>query len=113
FCDSIIRYFFYLSAATYSYTVSLHDALPISCRAEGRAYPDAAARGHETRQAQPAAHHHGGAAGCVAPRCPGPFRAPARLARAHGDRKSTRLNSSHVKISYAVFSLKKKQYRQY
>src|SRR5690349_24233923 len=26
----------------------------------------------------------------------------------HGDRKSTRLNSSHVEISYAVFCLKKK-----
>src|SRR5690606_41857742 len=35
----------------------------------------------------------------------------AVLAEAHrsrGDRKSTRLNSSHVKISYAVFCLKKK-----
>src|SRR5690606_41621939 len=29
------------------------------------------------------------------------------------DRKSTRLNSSHVKISYAVFCLKKKKDRQY
>src|SRR5436309_12691937 len=28
------------------------------------------------------------------------------------DRKSTRLNSSHVKISYAVFCLKKKKHRQ-
>src|SRR5690606_40099901 len=28
----------------------------------------------------------------------------------HQDRKSTRLNSSHVKISYAVFCLKKKNY---
>src|SRR3712207_8041224 len=28
--------------------------------------------------------------------------------RAHGDRKSTRLNSSHANISYAVFCLKKK-----
>src|SRR2546430_1604071 len=28
---------------------------------------------------------------------------------AHGDRKSTRLNSSHSQISYAVFCLKKKQ----
>src|SRR5690606_40241355 len=28
-----------------------------------------------------------------------------------GDRKSTRLNSSHVKISYAVFCLKKKKKR--
>src|SRR5690606_41863408 len=30
------------------------------------------------------------------------------FAEAHEDRKSTRLNSSHVKISYAVFCLKKK-----
>src|SRR5690606_41830849 len=29
----------------------------------------------------------------------------------YGDRKSTRLNSSHVKISYAVFCLKKKTMR--
>src|SRR2546426_5416419 len=39
---------------------------------------------------------------------------PARLLldlrlRAHGDRKSTRLNSSHLVISYAVFCLKKKK----
>src|SRR5436309_12307482 len=32
----------------------------------------------------------------------------AFLSDALGDRKSTRLNSSHVKISYAVFCLKKK-----
>src|SRR3712207_7869868 len=32
---------------------------------------------------------------------------PARAA--HGDRKSTRLNSSHANISYAVFCLKKKK----
>src|SRR5207249_11839809 len=31
---------------------------------------------------------------------------------AGGDRKSTRLNSSHVSISYAVFCLKKKKYTQ-
>src|SRR5204863_5034986 len=30
----------------------------------------------------------------------------------NGDRKSTRLNSSHVEISYAVFCLKKKKKRQ-
>src|SRR5690606_40317402 len=36
-------------------------------------------------------------------------RMPARVVLAGGvDRKSTRLNSSHVKISYAVFCLKKK-----
>src|SRR5437870_13822353 len=34
-----------------------------------------------------------------------PLAVPAKLER---DRKSTRLNSSHVAISYAVFSLKKK-----
>src|SRR5215813_14526908 len=41
------------------------------------------------------------------------WRAPPRadrLTRARGrDRKSTRLNSSHVRISYAVFCLKKKK----
>src|SRR5690349_22267641 len=37
-----------------------------------------------------------------------------RLEAIHGasDRKSTRLNSSHVEISYAVFCLKKKKERQ-
>src|SRR5437660_5239227 len=33
---------------------------------------------------------------------------PCRCARGDKDRKSTRLNSSHVAISYAVFCLKKK-----
>src|SRR3712207_7261787 len=47
---------------------------------------------------------------------PAPVRpAEAHGARAvqavhHGDRKSTRLNSSHANISYAVFCLKKKYY---
>src|SRR5690606_41823884 len=35
--------------------------------------------------------------------------ARARRPRSRADRKSTRLNSSHVKISYAVFCLKKKK----
>src|SRR5438132_7425484 len=43
--------------------------------------------------------------------------APRGRHRAHrarrGDRKSTRLNSSHTVISYAVFCLKKKKTRQY
>src|SRR2546421_7385081 len=34
---------------------------------------------------------------------------PRASARALGDRKSTRLNSSHDQISYAVFCLKKKK----
>src|SRR2546430_3959743 len=35
------------------------------------------------------------------------------LATNNGDRKSTRLNSSHSQISYAVFCLKKKKLREY
>src|SRR2546426_4584800 len=34
---------------------------------------------------------------------------PGRLLPQHADRKSTRLNSSHLVISYAVFCLKKKK----
>src|SRR5207302_11217729 len=41
-------------------------------------------------------------------RADGAFREPHRDDR-NRDRKSTRLNSSHVKISYAVFCLKKKK----
>src|SRR5256885_10960053 len=44
------------------------------------------------------------------------FEALERLARAQGlvlDRKSTRLNSSHLVISYAVFCLKKKNTDRY
>src|SRR2546430_8952059 len=36
-----------------------------------------------------------------------------RVLAAGGDRKSTRLNSSHSQISYAVFCLKKKKYQRY
>src|SRR3712207_8180041 len=41
----------------------------------------------------------------------GALRRSARCGR--GDRKSTRLNSSHANISYAVFCLKKKKYTQF
>src|SRR5712664_4356678 len=43
------------------------------------------------------------------PRAAGPGRTPGRPARRSRDRKSTRLNSSHDQISYAVFCLKKKK----
>src|SRR5690606_41736196 len=42
------------------------------------------------------------------PRVPSMARRGGDRERDEGDRKSTRLNSSHVKISYAVFCLKKK-----
>src|SRR5215475_14622062 len=41
--------------------------------------------------------------------CRSPSGAAACRVRRGRDRKSTRLNSSHVKISYAVFCLKKKK----
>src|SRR6266496_4689394 len=49
-------------------------------------------------------------------RSPGPWPARGGTGRRRpgrpGDRKSTRLNSSHVEISYAVFCLKKKKETQ-
>src|SRR5437764_10427285 len=76
---SHIFFFFNDPATTEIYTLSLHDALPI-CTACARR------RGRRG----PA----------------GPLRVPPRTCR---DRKSTRLNSSHRCISYAVFCLKKKK----
>src|SRR2546430_8936353 len=56
------------------------------------------------RMAQPLSHRRGLAAGGhpVEPADP-------HVDRVDGDRKSTRLNSSHSQISYAVFCLKKKK----
>src|SRR3712207_7043906 len=49
--------------------------------------------------------------GCSLPFCPA-SQWHLRPGRGHGDRKSTRLNSSHANISYAVFCLKKKKRHQ-
>src|SRR6266511_4897137 len=50
------------------------------------------------RRSRPDGHHDAGAGWL-----------PDHRRDPRGDRKSTRLNSSHVKISYAVFCLKKKK----
>src|SRR5215510_16016589 len=80
--SSVVFFFFNDTATTEIYTLSLHDALPIS-RAASTCCCTSSSSGR-----------------C----CP-------------RDRKSTRLNSSHVAISYAVFCLKKKkkslQHRSY
>src|SRR5437870_12674405 len=89
FCLCFLFFFFFFfndTATTEIYTLSLHDALPILV--------------------------HGFVQGCAAPGlqrpvCPGRVR--DLLEAAAEDRKSTRLNSSHVAISYAVFCLKKKK----
>src|SRR5438876_5925694 len=86
---------------THRYTLSLHDALPIlfpplPCSPHGN--------GGATDRVSSTRFHES----------PGAFPSPLVAARAGWlrlgarDRKSTRLNSSHPSISYAVFCLKKK-----
>src|SRR2546430_16200116 len=81
-------FFFNDTATTEIYTLSLHDALPIS-----------GARGRLTLPALRLA----------AGRPPSPPSPPPAGGSRRRDRKSTRLNSSHSQISYAVFCLKKKK----
>src|SRR5438552_13803293 len=86
-------FFFNDTSTTQTYTLSLHDALPISRR----------------RDASWSRPRRASCIGCVA-RIPtrSSTRWPSRPSAA-SDRKSTRLNSSHQIISYAVFCLKKKK----
>src|SRR6266536_4319569 len=77
-----IFFFFHDAATTEIYTLSLHDALPISWL-----IPFAT---------------HGSSLTLEPP-------SPVASRRSHGDRKSTRLNSSHAWTSYADFCSKKKE----
>src|SRR5439155_25266630 len=89
------------------YTLSLHDALPISTgpgdlqrREQSTTY------GRRSPRSPALPYRHGTTA-----------RLPCEPAdedrcRRRPDRKSTRLNSSHVAISYAVFCLKKKKIKR-
>src|SRR5205807_6523672 len=94
--DSPFVFFFTATATTQIYTLSLHDALPISAAFLPLRLPR--------------------------PRTWARLSLPRPCAAASGDarrgdagwdrdRKSTRLNSSHLVISYAVFCLKKKKTR--
>src|SRR5205807_8997604 len=89
--------FFFLTATatTEIYTLSLHDALPIFFRR-----PPARRAGSGGHLAQR------GLRGRPRHQRPDLRRPRPRSGR---DRKSTRLNSSHLVISYAVFCLKKKK----
>src|SRR2546430_8036943 len=95
-------FFFNDTATTEIYTLSLHDALPIS---GGRRDSVAEAGGRRAALRSAA----------VPPREPGADLREERPGAGRGggvrarDRKSTRLNSSHSQISYAVFCLKKKK----
>src|SRR3712207_8358148 len=91
---SIMLFFFNDTATTEIYTLSLHDALPIY---------DLLARDEQRRHLGAEILRGGGVEledGTVA-------EIDHRITV--GDRKSTRLNSSHANISYAVFCLKKKK----
>src|SRR3989454_7491782 len=106
-------FFFNETATTEIYTLSLPDALPIS-----RQHNSMNARPHGrievgVEKGRVHAHEHFRAA--LAGQGNGLLDHPARLRlagwsrRPFPDRKSTRLNSSHLVISYAVFCLKKKK----
>src|SRR5258708_23201410 len=86
-------FFFNDTATTEIYTLSLHDALPI--------YLDL-----ERLRGSAALAVAGGYGNRGGPRC---CRCGEAENRIGGDRKSTRLNSSHQIISYALFFLKKKK----
>src|SRR2546427_5445970 len=92
--DMFYFFFFNDTATTEIYTLSLHDALPIS---EG-------ARARQRFVADYAPGVQDGTAVTLR-RCA----MSAQGVCANRDRKSTRLNSSHSQISYAVFCLKKKK----
>src|SRR3712207_6911864 len=101
--------FFFLNdtATTEIYTLSLHDALPISDVApQLLAQLHVDARGRLVEDDEPWAVHE------RAREQQAPAHSARQLRRPHvglrADRKSTRLNSSHANISYAVFCLKKK-----
>src|SRR5437899_4308930 len=82
-------FFFNDPATTELYTLSLHDALPICVRSSSKPTGGRPPRSPSRK-------------GTSSPRSSG--------RKAHDrDRKSTRLNSSHLGISYAVFCLKKKK----
>src|SRR5258707_9695327 len=102
FLPTLCCFFFFFNdtATTEIYTLSLHDALPIFRRRQ-------LAGGGDRRQGTPLRRAR-------RPLLRGaPLRSQGHpLPGSLGDRKSTRLNSSHANISYAVFCLKKKKNKE-
>src|SRR5256886_5473647 len=94
--DFRVSFFFFFNdtATTEIYTLSLHDALPISVHLE--------CCGSQVLRA--------GSSYAADLAIEVDLRVVKQLL-GYGDRKSTRLNSSHSQISYAVFCLKKKNAR--
>src|SRR5205807_8253237 len=100
-------FFFTHTAPTYIYPLSLHDALPIY----------QSQRGDDDRPLRDMICSSSDIQRLVVPfffSFVSPLRqlkldGPLKVRRCWEDRKSTRLNSSHLVISYAVFCLKKKK----
>src|SRR5690606_41578347 len=93
------------------YTLSLHDALPIfdnPDRYRERRWGSGPIRRDQERPGRSVLVHIDRDHALVR-RDLERLHVPVRLEDDAADRKSTRLNSSHVKISYAVFCLKKKR----
>src|SRR5207248_11758893 len=89
-------FFFNNPPTTQIYTLSLHDALPISPMADRESYTRPFFDGMAARAEGDAV------------RAQSSFQLARARVKRKIDRKSTRLNSSHRTISYAVFCLKKK-----
>src|SRR5437899_11660712 len=92
----LLFFFFNDTATTKIYTLSLHDALPISSAVREDFDPQYAI--------QIAFHDIQVSLSCIQRQAVCKVKWTGRK-----DRKSTRLNSSHLGISYAVFCLKKKK----
>src|SRR2546422_3123168 len=102
---SLISSFFFFfndTATTEIYTLSLHDALPISRKPWEQRRQRRAHGGEREDRRLHALELEEPALDPVKQHC-----------EPQQDRKSTRLNSSHGYISYAVFCLKKKKKKQY
>src|SRR2546430_12573584 len=97
-------FFFNDTATTEIYTLSLHDALPISDARQGNQL-----RLRSASRMRAAASYSSLATACSSCSC-NVASMPCRVRSdcSSEDRKSTRLNSSHSQISYAVFCLKQK-----
>src|SRR5690606_41254097 len=108
-CFRVALFFFYAASPTEIYPLSLHDALPIYAFFDRRTRGvqgvfDAGLLFLHLDLGRGTDLDHRNAAGQLNHAL---LQLLAVVVRR--DRKSTRLNSSHVKISYAVFCLKKKR----
>src|SRR5699024_12482158 len=101
-CSVLFVYFYVMSATSETFSLSLHDAVPIYIIILSDRMVSAQRIPVPSLLACAAVHHHLIRTG---------LRTSVGLVVESGeprDRKSTRLNSRHVSISYAVFSLRKR-----